>query len=67
MTIGDLKDFQLIVALDPATLSPASKGGSDQALHPDDFVWFVNGGPSRMFRNDGKGEARFIGFAFQPD
>jgi uncharacterized Zn-binding protein involved in type VI secretion len=66
MTIGDFKDCQLIVALDAATLSPASKGGPDQTLHPGDFVWFVNGGPSRIFRNDGKSEARFIGFAFDP-
>ena len=66
MTIGDLKDFQLIVALDPAALSPASGNGPDQTLHPGDFVWFVNGGPSRVFRNNGKGEARFIGFAFSP-
>jgi quercetin dioxygenase-like cupin family protein len=66
MTIGDLKDFQLIVALDPATLSPASGKGPDQELHPGDFVWFVNGGPTRVFRNNGKSEARFVGFAFRP-
>jgi quercetin dioxygenase-like cupin family protein len=67
MTIGDLKDFQLIVALDPAALSPASGNGPDQTLHPGDFVWFVNGGPSRVLRNNGKSEARFIGFAFSPN
>jgi len=66
MTIGDLKDFQLIVALDPATLSPASGNGPDQTLHPGDFVWFVNGSASRVLRNNGKSEARFIGFAFSP-
>ena len=37
-----------------------------QTPHPVDFVWFVSGGLSRMFRNDGKTEARFIGFAFSP-
>jgi len=66
MTVGDLKDFQLIVALDAASLSPASGSGPDQTLHPGDFVWFVNGGPSRVFKNNGKSEARFIGFAFSP-
>lgn len=66
MTIGDLKDFQLIVALDPATLSLAAENGPGQTLHPGDFVWFVNGGPSRVFRNNGKSDARFIGFAFSP-
>jgi quercetin dioxygenase-like cupin family protein len=65
-TVGEMKDFQLIVALDPATLSPASKNAPDQTLHPGDFVWFLNGGPTRVFRNNGKGEARFIGFAFSP-
>lgn len=63
--IGDLKDM-LIVALDSATLSSSLKKGNDQTLHPGDFVWFANGGPSRVFRNKGKGEARFIGFAFSP-
>ena len=67
MTIGDLKDFQLIVALGPATLSPAAKNGPDQQLHPGDFAWFVNGGPSRVFRNNSKSDARFIRFAFSPN
>ena len=67
MTIGDLKDFQLIVALGPATLSAAAKNGPDQPLHPGDFVWFVNGGPLRVFRNNGKSDARFIRFAFSPN
>jgi hypothetical protein len=67
VTIGDLKYFQLIVALDPAALSPASKKGHDQALAPGDFVWFVNGGPSRVFKNNGKSEARFIEFEFNPE
>jgi len=66
MTIGDLKDFQLIVSLDPAGLSPTTGNGPDQTLHPGDFVWVVNGGSTRVFRNNGKSEARFIGFAFSP-
>jgi hypothetical protein len=37
-----------------------------QTPHPADFVWFVSGGLSRVYRNDGKPEARFIGFAFSP-
>jgi hypothetical protein len=67
VTIGDLKYFQMIVALDPASLSPASKKGHDQALVPGNFVWFVNGGPSRVFKNNGKSEARFIEFEFNPE
>ncbi|MBZ5662342.1 MAG: hypothetical protein LAO08_18225 [Acidobacteriia bacterium] len=66
MTIGDLKYFELVVALDPGTLSPAAGGGKEQALRPGDFVWFVNGGPSRVFRNNGKSDARIVKFQFTP-
>lgn len=67
MSIGDLKDFQLIVALDSAVLSVESGKGLDQVLHPGDFVWFANGGPSRVFKNDGESDVRYIGFAFRPN
>jgi quercetin dioxygenase-like cupin family protein len=66
MTIRDLEDFQLIVALDPATLSPATANGSDQMLHPGDFVWFVSGGPSRVYWNRGNQEARFLQIVLRP-
>lgn len=64
--IGDLKDSHLIVALDPATLSPDSPSGPDQTLHAGDFVWIVKGVASGAFTNNGKGEARFIEFSFKP-
>jgi len=67
VTIGDLKYFQMIVALDPAALSQSSKKGHDQSLAPGDFVWFKNGGSSRVFKNTGKSEARFIEFEFNPE
>jgi hypothetical protein len=60
MTIGDSKYFELIVALDPGTLSPAPGAAKDQPLRPGDFVWFVNGGLSRVFTNKGKDEARIV-------
>ncbi len=66
LTIGDLKCFELIVALDPGTLSAGAGGPKDQALHPGDFVWFVNGGPSHTFTNNGKTEARIVKFQFTP-
>jgi hypothetical protein len=66
MTIGGLKFFELIVALDPGTLSPAGGKGEGQALHPGDFVWFVNGAQSRVFTNPGKSEARIVKFQFTP-
>jgi quercetin dioxygenase-like cupin family protein len=67
ITIGDLKDFQLIVVLDPAALSAESRKGPGQVLHPGDFVWIANGSPSRLIKNDGQGEARYILFAFHPN
>jgi hypothetical protein len=36
--LGDGPDFQLIVALDPASISPASGKGLYQILNPGDFV-----------------------------
>src|SRR5258708_7113998 len=66
MTIGDLKPFQLIVALDPATLSPADAKAQAQVLHPGEFVWFVNDEPSRVLANNAKSEARFVRFQFNP-
>jgi hypothetical protein len=66
ITIGDVKDFELIVALDPGTLSPAGGKGKDQALAPGDFVWFVNGGPTREFTNKGDKAARIVKFQFAP-
>ena len=64
--IGHLTYFQLIVALDPASISPASGKGPDQKLHPGDFIWFDKGGPSRLYKNGGKKEARFVELAFSP-
>ncbi len=64
MTLGDLKDFQLVVALVSAAFSPLTGNGPVQTLHPWDLVWFANGGASPIFRNNGKTEAPFIGFAF---
>jgi quercetin dioxygenase-like cupin family protein len=65
-TIGNSKFFQLVVALDPASISPASGKGPEQMLHSGDFVWFEKGGASRVFKNSGKSEARFVEFAFDP-
>ena len=66
VNVGHREYFQLIVALDPATISAASGKGHEQKLRPGDFVWFEMGGASRVFTNSGKSEARFVEFAFSP-
>jgi len=35
-------------------------------LHPGEFVGFVNDEPSRVLTNNGKSEARFVRFQFNP-
>ena len=67
LAIGDLKYFQMIVALNPAAISSASRKGHDRPLAPGDFAWFVNGGRSRMFKNTGKSEVRFVELEFNPE
>jgi hypothetical protein len=58
--IGHSSRPELIVALDPGSLSPASGQRLDQELQPGDFVWFDKDGPSRTFKNTGDNEARFV-------
>ena len=67
VSVRDLKNFQLIVALDPGTISPASGKGPGKALRAGDFIWIDKGGPSRTFKNTGKGEGRFVEFTFNPE
>jgi hypothetical protein len=65
VSIGNRTYYQLIVALDQASISPGSGKGRVQALRPGDFVWFEQGGPSRVFQNKGNKEARFIEIAIK--
>jgi quercetin dioxygenase-like cupin family protein len=64
--VGHRGYFQLIVVLDPATISAASGKGRSRALRPGDFVWFEKGSASRVLTNKGKSQARFVEFAFEP-
>jgi hypothetical protein len=63
---GGLKVAMLIVALDPANLSATSENVTEQTLRPGDFLWFANGGPSKVFKNNGKNEVRFVIFVINP-
>jgi quercetin dioxygenase-like cupin family protein len=57
---------QLIIALDPASISPVSGSGPDQALHPGSFVWFDQGGAARALKNESNKEVRLIQLTFKP-
>jgi hypothetical protein len=35
-------------------------------LHSGDFVWFANGGSTRVYRNGGEKEARFLQIMISP-
>jgi hypothetical protein len=57
---------EVIVALDAATISGASKEAA-KTLKPGDFVWLEGGaGQGRVYKNSGAKEARFIEITFQP-
>jgi uncharacterized Zn-binding protein involved in type VI secretion len=66
MIFGGLKYSMLMVALDPASLSATSDKSTDQTLQPGDFLWFAEGGPPQVFKNNGKSEVRFIAFVLSP-
>jgi hypothetical protein len=66
MEITTLTQPQLIIALDPASISPASGSGPDQLLRPGDFVWFDKGGPARALKNGSDKEVRLIELTFKP-
>ena len=65
--IGSAQYFQLIVALDPMSLLPASGSGPAKNLRPGEFFWVDKGAAFRALKNDSKAEARFIRFEFVPD
>jgi quercetin dioxygenase-like cupin family protein len=64
--VGDAPSHELIVALDPASISGASGNGTDKSLQSGDFVWLDKGGPPRVFKNAGDKEARFVQIDFKP-
>jgi len=57
---------EVVVALDAATISGASKEPA-KTLKPGDFVWLEGGaGHGRAYKNPGAKDARFIEITFQP-
>lgn len=65
---GDTSYHTLTVeALPPDRFSERLLGRHPgRPLPADDFVWLARGGISRIFRNNGQAEARFVWFTFNP-
>ena len=57
---------ELVVALDPASISPASGSGPDELLRPGEFLWFDKGAPARTMKNGSAKEVRFVELTFKP-
>jgi hypothetical protein len=64
--IANPAQSELIVALDPATITPASGKGPDEMLRAGEFLWFEKGAPARTLKNGGAKEVRFIELTFKP-
>jgi len=56
---------ELLVALDPASISPASGSGPDEALRAGEFLWFDKGAPARTLKNGSDKEVRFVELTFK--
>jgi len=64
--VGEEEGPEVIVALDPATISGTSKE-LGKTLKAGDFVWLDGGsGQARSYKNDGAKDARFIEIDFKP-
>ena len=57
---------ELLVALDPASMSPASGSGPDETLRAGEFLWFDKGAPARTLKNGSDKEVRFVELIFKP-
>jgi hypothetical protein len=64
--LGSASEQLLIVALDDAVTTSAARGGAEAPFHAGDFVWLQQGSASRVFRNPGAAEARFVMFSLKP-
>ena len=64
--IANPAQFELLVALDAASISPASGSGPDEVLRPGECLWFDKGAPARTFKNGSNKEVRFVELTFKP-
>jgi len=64
--IANPAQAELLVALDAASMSPASGSGPDEALHAGEFLWFDKGVPARTLKNGSDKEVCFVELTFKP-
>jgi len=64
--IANPAQSELIVALDPASISPASGRGPDELLRAGEFLWFEKGTLSRTLKNGSDKDVRFVELTFMP-
>jgi hypothetical protein len=64
--IANPSQYELFVALDAASISPASGSGPDELLRPGEFLWFDKGAPARTLKNGSDKEVRFVELTFKP-
>jgi len=64
--IANSAQFELLVALDPASISPASGSGPDEQVRPGECLWFEKSAPVRTFKNGSDKEVRFVELTFKP-
>jgi hypothetical protein len=64
--IANPAQSELVVALDPASISPASGSGPDELLRQGEFLWFDKGAPARTMKNGSDKEIRFVELTFKP-
>jgi hypothetical protein len=64
--LGSASEQLLIVALDDAVIASTAGGGAETPFHAGDFVWLKESSASRVFRNPGAAEARFVMFSLKP-
>ena len=64
--IGNPAQSELLVALDAASISPASGTGPDELLRAGEFLWFDKGAPARTLKNGSDKEIRVVELTFKP-
>ena len=64
--IANSTQSELLVALDPAAVSPTSGSGPDETLHAGEFLWFDKGAPARTLKNGSGKEVRYVELTFKP-
>jgi len=65
-SIANSTQSELLVALDPASISPVSGSGPDEQVRPGECLWFQPGAPARTFKNGSSKDVRFVELTFKP-